>query len=203
MQQRTDEWYQARLGKLTASRFADVMGGAEARKRYACEILQEIVTGHPADDGIVTPAMEWGNQHESLAVTHYQFQHDSDTVIECGFFVHPNHNFIGASPDRLVGFDGLLEVKCPYYTRNHIYAIHFGAYHKHKPQVQGQLWVTERLWCDLVSFDPRFEEQPLHIERVYRDESYIKKLEEQLCHFWHCIDRRKLNEVVKPYKPMK
>lgn len=193
MQQRSDAWYSARIGKLTASRFADILGGAEARKRYACEIMQEIVTGEPSRTES-TPAMQHGIEMEPYAVAHYE-QETGTVTHECSFFVHERHPFVGASPDRLIGFDGLLEVKCPYYTYNHVYAIHFGAYEKHKAQVQGQLWITEREWCDLVSFDPRFTEQPLHIEHVVRDDEYIEALERSLLNFWYCIDTRNLSRL--------
>lgn len=203
MQQRTEEWLDARVGKLTASRFGDVIGGPETRKRYACEILQEIVTGQPSQDpGFTTPAMDWGNYHEPLAADYYQDETEQ-SILECGFFVHPKYDFVGASPDRLIGFDGLLEIKCPYYTYNHISAIYFGAYDKHKPQVQGQLWITEREWCDLVSFDPRYGEQPLHIERIYRDEAYLADLEAEIVSFWECIAARNLTGIIATKKQRK
>lgn len=198
MQQRTEEWINARLGKLTASRFGDIIGGPEARKRYACEILQEIVTGQPSQDpDFTTPAMDWGNYHEPIAADYYADNTDEIPLL-CGFFTHEKYPFVGASPDRLIGFDGLLEIKCPFYTYNHISAIHFGAYAKHKPQVQGQLWVTGRDWCDLASFDPRYHEQPLYIERIQRDEAYIAALEEEVLLFWHCIASRDLNDIAAP-----
>lgn len=201
MLQQSNEWYEARIGKLTASRFADIMGGVEARKRYACEILQEIVTDEYQSKAS-TEAMLYGSEMERYAVDVYEHE-TGYTTLECGLFVSDKYPFVGASPDRLIGFDGLLEVKCPYYTYNHVYAIYYSAYDKHKAQVQGQLMVTERDWCDLVSYDPRFTEQPIHVQRIYRDADYIALLETELVFFWQCIESRQLNEIDKPLSKRK
>lgn len=180
VEQGTDDWFQARLGRATASRFKDVMtkikyGEAATRKNYKFEIVAERLTGQ-RDEGYTSPAMQWGTDNEPVARLHYELTSGND-VEETGFFAHPTLQ-AGASPDGLIGDDGLLEIKCPN-TSTHIETLRRrdvpGTYYW---QVQGQLWITGRLWCDFVSFDPRLPENAQFIVvRVNRNEESIKELE--------------------------
>jgi putative phage-type endonuclease len=114
--QRTTQWFQQRLGKATASRICDIVaktksGYSTSRKNYAAQLVCERLTG-AAQDSFTNAAMQWGTETEPLARDAYR-QHSLSEVAECGFFDHPNVAMAGASPDGLVGDDGLLELKCP------------------------------------------------------------------------------------------
>ena len=123
--------------------------------------------------------MERGTELEPAARAAYEVERLC-TVDEVGFVVHPDYPFIGVSPDGLVGDDGMVEIKCPAETsahlhEQHIRAGHYATYYKH--QINLQLAVTGRQWCDVVSWYPvEGETQPLAIWRVERDEEAIEKL---------------------------
>jgi putative phage-type endonuclease len=187
-QQRTAEWYTARVGCVTASRFADVMTNGRSKSQpwgdtamsYAYELAGARLVGYAQDDG-GNMATQWGCEHEADALRAYQIA-QSVLVEDAVFIRHPLVEMVGASPDGLVGDDGLVEAKCPWTTREHVRAIYTQEMpDKHKPQVQGQLWVTSRLWCDFVSYDPRCpEECRLFIARVERDDAYIEQLADRV-----------------------
>jgi putative phage-type endonuclease len=122
MEQRTDEWFSARLGCVTASRTADVMaktksGYGASRENYMAQLITERLTGQ-ASDGFSSAAMQWGTETEPQAREAYEF-FTGETVEETGFVLHPSIKHFGASPDGLVGQDGLIEIKCPN-TATHI-----------------------------------------------------------------------------------
>ncbi|MCP4337784.1 MAG: YqaJ viral recombinase family protein [Desulfobulbaceae bacterium] len=179
VEQGTDEWLQMRLGKLTASRFSDVIskgrGSAPSKTResYMYQLAAEILTEQP-QDSFKNSAMDWGNECEPAARAAYELKHDTD-VIECAFI--EKNEWLGVSPDGLVGEDGLLEIKCPN-TTTQIKRFLSGEFPKeYMAQVQGQLWVSGREWCDFVSYDPRINGDSDYFEvRVYRDEEYIENL---------------------------
>lgn len=177
--QGTEDWFEARLGRATASRFKDVMtkirsGEAAARKNYKFELVAERLTGQ-REESYSNAAMQWGTDNEPVARLRYELSTDHD-VEETGFFAHPDI-MAGASPDGLVGEDGLLEIKCPN-TSTHIETLRRRAVpSQYYWQVQGQLWITNRLWCDFVSFDPRLPENAQFIViRVNRNDDHIKEL---------------------------
>lgn len=183
--QRTSEWFEARKGRATASRFADVIartrnGYSTSRDNYRLEILLEIHGYEP--DRFETKEMQWGNETEPLARTMYELE-TRNKAIECGIFLH-NTLMVGGSPDGLIGSDGTLEIKCPL-PATHIKTLKDGKVPtKYIAQIQGQLWLTGRKWCDFVSFDPRMPDNAqLFIFRVERDEPYIKMLEGELIEF--------------------
>lgn len=189
--QRTDEWFQDRLGKATASHFSDVMasiksGEAAGRKNYRAELVVERLTSK-STDSFTSKEMQWGTDTEPLAKLRYTLS-TGNTVEECGFISHEKI-LAGASPDGLLGSDGLIEVKCPN-TATHIETLHTGAVpRQYVAQVQGQLWITGRQWADFVSFDPRLpEEAALIIVRVNRDEDYIKSLEVGVIEFLKTVE---------------
>jgi len=182
VEQGSDEWLQMRLGKLTASKFADVIskgrGSAPSKTResYMYQLAAEIITGQP-QDSFKSSAMEWGNECEPAARAAYELKNDVD-VVECAFI--EKDDWIGVSPDGLVGENGLLEIKCPN-SVTQIKRVLSGEFPKeYIAQVQGQLWVSGREWCDFVSYDPRIITGADYFEvRVYRDEEYIKALSEK------------------------
>jgi len=199
MDQRTDEWFTARLGKVTASRVSDVMaktksGWGASRANYMAELIVERLTGQKGDS-YQNAAMMWGTNTEPLARAAYE-AHRGVLVEETGFVPHPSGTMTGASPDGLIGSDGLVEIKCPN-TATHIDTLMSdGAPPKYFAQMQWQMACTGRAWCDFVSFDPRMpEEMQLFVARVERDDAWITMAEEAVQEFLS-----ELNEKVKSLK---
>lgn len=187
MEQRSPEWFAARLGKVTASRIADVCaktktGWGAGRKNYMAELVAERLTGRNADS-YSNAAMQWGTDMEPDARTAYEF-YRSVTVKEIGFVPHPRMADAGASPDGLVGDDGLVEIKCPN-TASHLETLLGAAIpEKYLFQMQWQMACTGRQWCDFASYDPRLPEaMQLHIARVSRDDGLIRTLEMNVADF--------------------
>lgn len=201
-EQRTEAWFEARLGKATASRFKDVMtkgkGGYElaAVKNYRAQLVAERLTGMK-DEGFTSAAMQWGVEYEETARLRYELQ-SGETVKECGFFAHSNL-MAGASPDGLIGETGVLEIKCPN-TATHIETLKIQNVPKvYYWQVMGQMWITGRQFCDFVSFDPRMPENAqLFVKRIVRDESAIQDLEEAVRSFLAEVDAEE--QFIKNYK---
>jgi putative phage-type endonuclease len=192
MEQRSDEWFQARLGKVTASRVADIMAtlktGKEAitRKNYRIQLVSERLTGKKVDL-YFNDAMRVGIEREEDARTTYMFKHSD--VEEVGFIDHPTISMTGASPDGLVGEDGLIEIKCPLATTHTDTIISGEAPSKYISQMQWQMACTGRKWCDFVSFNPDFPENlQLFVVRVERDDTLIKELEDGVKKFLSEVD---------------
>jgi putative phage-type endonuclease len=185
--QGSPEWFAERCGKVTASRVADVVakiakGYAASRANYAAELIVERLT-QSKTPGYTNAAMQHGIDTEPQARAAYEFYSDV-TVEQVGFIPHPSIAMAGASPDGLVGTDGLVEIKCPS-TATHIEtllgSVIAGNYLK---QMQWQMACTGRLWCDFVSFDPRMpESMSIFIKRVPRDASLIAELEREVSQF--------------------
>lgn len=192
MIQGSAEWHAARLGKVTASRVADVMartktGWGASRKNYMAELIAERLTGTAAE-GFTNQAMQWGIDTESQARAAYSFFRDAE-VVEVGFIDHPVIAMTGASPDGQIGTDGLLELKCPN-TATHIDTLLSGAVpDKYILQMQWQLACTGRAWCDFASFDPRMPQNlRLFAKRVDRDGPRIKEIESAVLAFLTELD---------------
>lgn len=187
MIQGSAEWHAARLGKVTASRVADVMartktGWGASRKNYMADLIAERLTGMPVEQYTNT-AMQWGISTEAQARAAYSFHRDAE-VAEVGFIDHPVIAMTGASPDGQIGTDGLLELKCPN-TATHIDTLlNGGVPEKYLLQMQWQLACTGRQWCDFVSFDPRMPERMrLFAARVPRSEPKIMEIESAVIAF--------------------
>lgn len=184
MDQKTPEWYSARLGKVTASRVADLMaktktGYSASRQNYMAQLICERLTGSPSET-FNSAAMQRGVEMEPLARSDYEAR-NSIMVIECGLVLHGSIPYFGASPDGLVCADGLLEIKCPN-TWTHIETIKTG-----KPkgeyftQMQAQMSCTGRQWCDFVSFDDRLPGDLAYFQtRVERDEKFIETMLQEI-----------------------
>jgi len=192
VEQRTEEWFKARLGKVTASRVADVLaktktGVSASRANYLTELVVERLTGQQAEL-YMNDAMQWGTDTEPQARMAYE-AHKSVLVDEVGFIDHSSIAMFGCSPDGLVGDDGLIEIKCPN-SKTAIETILSGkAPSKYIPQMQTQMAVTGRAWCDFVSFDPRLpEDLQLFVVRVNRDDEYIANLEKEVSAFLQEVD---------------
>jgi putative phage-type endonuclease len=179
--QGSPEWDAIRVGKVTASRVADIVrrtktGFSTTRANYLAELIAEKLTGVPAPHFVNGP-MQWGTEQEPHAKSAYEFKNDCD-VVPFGFIIHPTIRDSGASPDGLIGADGLVEFKCPL-TATHIDTLLTGKIDPdYITQMQWQMACTGRAWCDWVSFDPRLpEDLKLFIHRVERDQDRIDELE--------------------------
>lgn len=200
-EQRSEEWFAARLGKATGSRFADIIartrsGYAASRKNYRAELVSEILTGRPVET-FTSAAMQWGTDNEPVARLQYELATGNE-VKETGFWLHETLS-AGASPDGFVGSDGLIEIKCPN-TATHLETLIKKQVPKqYVAQIQGQMWITDRKWCDFVSYDPRLPDNAqLFIIRVARDEQFIQELEQEIIDFTQEV--QDLVEFVRNYK---
>lgn len=174
------EWHQLRATRITASRMFQVINMSKA---YAEQIAGAILETEFTD--FDAPAMKWGRDNEPRAAASYEMRMNVDVEF-VGFFIHPEFDFVGGSPDPLVGDDGMTEIKCPFNPTNHIFAMTSDRVpDEHIPQIQSNLWITGREWCDFVSFDPR-EASPrdLYIKRVFPDPIYHQMLERRCVTFW-------------------
>ena len=203
MEQRTEDWFLARKGKVTASRIADVMakgrGGAESltRAKYLDQLVTERLTKVVAE-GYTNDAIQRGVELESTARNAYCF-HTSNHVDEVGFVGHPSIDNSGASPDGFVGTDGLVEIKCPNSLTHVEYILAGKPPAKYIPQMAWQLACTGRKWVDFVSYDDRLEDESKHlfIVRYERDDEYIAEMEEAVKKFLDEVEAkvRKFKEI--------
>ena len=194
MEQRSPEWYEARLGQVTASRVADIVaktktGYSTSRANYMAELICERLTGMQGAS-YASAAMQWGTETEPMARAAYEAQVGS-LVIETGFVPHGSIPMAGASPDGLIGDDGLVEVKCPI-TATHIDTLLGQSVPgRYVTQMQWQMACTGRKWCDFVSYDPRMpEKMQLFIKRIDRDTAAIAELEGEVVNFINELDRK-------------
>jgi putative phage-type endonuclease len=201
MEQRTDEWFKSRLGKVTASRIADVVartrnGYAASRANYMAQLVCERLTGKQAES-FSNAAMEWGVEQEGPARDAYSAK-VGELVTEVGFISHPTIPMAGASPDGLVGTNGCVEIKCPS-TATHIeYLFDREPPQKYFYQMQWQMACTGTEWCDWVSYDPRLPaELQLLVVRIPRDTDCITILEKEVSEFLAELDGKvsKLKEM--------
>jgi len=179
--QGSPEWLAARVGKVGASRVHEIVantksGPSAMRTNYHAELVAERLTGQPAEKFTSGP-MQWGNDNEAGARDMYSFAR-SVCVERVGLVLHPAISMAMASPDGLVGDEGLVEIKCPN-TATHIETLlSEGVADRYVKQMQWQMACTGRRWCDFVSYDPRMPaEMQLHVQRVYRDQEMISCLE--------------------------
>lgn len=198
--QGSEEWLKLRIGKISASRAKDLLatvryGEAAGYRNYKTELAVERIT-NTRYERYVTKQMEYGTETEAVAATMYQL-HTGNVAKECGIFSIEGTNVV-ASPDRLVGYDGLIEIKCRE-LGNHVESIATGnvpdEYYK---QIQFQLWVTNRTWADYVSYgDEMPENSQVFIKRIERDEEVINEIIERVEQIEQ--DIAKITEVIKSY----
>ena len=183
VQQGSEEWKTLRLGKITASRVSQVMG--KSRQNFLAIIAAERISKQA--ESFTNAAMQWGVDTEPFAREAYEAR-NGVKVVQVGFCLHPTIKEAGASPDGLVGDDGLIEIKCPN-TSTHVGTlIDQKAPTKYIPQMQFQMACTGRQWCDFVSFDPRIEQSFFQI-RVERDNEYIEKIEKEVSEFLEEVEK--------------
>lgn len=187
MIQGSPEWFAARLGKVTASRVAEVMaktksGYSASRANYMAELICERLTRTQAER-YSNAAMQWGIDNEAGAKAAYSFLSDA-TIDPCGFIGHQKITDFGASPDGLIGDDGLIEVKCPN-SATHIDTLLTGTIEgKYITQMQAQMACTGRAWCVFVSYDPRLPaEMQVWAKRVERNDLFIAEMEAEIVKF--------------------
>jgi putative phage-type endonuclease len=199
MEQRSEEWFQARLGKVTASRVADVLakiksGESASRRNYKIQLVSERLTGEKQET-YINQAMQDGIDREAFARDRYVQQFGE--VEEVGFVKHPTLE-AGASPDGMVGEDGILEIKCPMGSTHTETLMTQDVPSRYVPQIQFQLLVTGRKWCDFVSYNPMFPEHlQVFVKRVEADLVYQKELESEVKQFLSEVDNviNKLKEI--------
>jgi putative phage-type endonuclease len=197
--QGTEGWFADRLGKVTASRLADVLaktktGYSASRTNYMTQLVLERITGTRAEF-YSNAAMIHGTEQEPFARAAYE-AHTGQMVEEVGFVPHPTIEAAGASPDGLVGDDGMVEIKCPssstalecWLTRsqggNPVDS-------KYYAQMQWQMRCADRSWCDYVVFDPRMPAKAqLFIVRVERNADWLKVAEEEVTSFLAEVDAK-------------
>lgn len=191
-EQGSADWFAARCGKVTASRVADVItktktGYGASRANYAAQLIAERLTGAVAES-FSNAAMQWGTDQEPDARLAYEFRHDVE-VEQVAFVEHPSIAMSGASPDGLIGADGLVEIKCPI-TATHLDTLRTESIpSKYETQMLWQMACTGREWCDFVSYDPRLpENMRLFVKRLYRDAARIAELEAEVTAFLSEID---------------
>jgi len=186
IEQGTVEWHLQRLGKVTASRVADVLskgksGESASRKNYRTELVVQRLTGQPGES-FTSAAMEWGTATEPLARVAYEAEMGV-FVNQVAFIDHPSIANFGCSPDGIID-DGLIEIKCPNSSTHIEYLSDNKPPAKYIPQMQCQMAVTGAKWCDFVSFDPRLpNDLQLFVVRLERDEEYIEAMETEVKKF--------------------
>ena len=173
--QNTDEWMALRLGKFTASTFSDIMGKPSTigYQKAINKVVFERATGEQPES-FSNDYMERGHELEPMAIDTYKMVSFND-VQNGGFF--ELNDWVGASPDGIVDSDGIVEVKSPSFNTMIDYIIKNELPKKYFWQVHGQLWVTNRNWCDFIAYHPKLK--PVII-RVERDETAIKSLSESI-----------------------
>jgi hypothetical protein len=214
VEQGSADWLAMRAGIVTGSRVADVMtklkrkeGEAAVRRNYKADTVCEILTGR-ATEHYISREMQWGLDNEIFARNAYElhvdevsaagsYQVEGDTVSRVGFALHPKVSRFGASPDALVGEDGLAEFKCPTTATHLEYVIAGVVPEEYHWQMLAEMACAERQWCDFVSYDPRLPKRlQLFVRRMERDEVRIAAMEEEVWKFLAEVDEliTKLNK---------
>jgi len=189
-EQGSQGWFDARIGKLTASRFGGLLTRPRSKKdkeaglvsktteTYLREKVTEVLTGETRQ--LSSEALTWGSETENDAREFYELNKLVE-VEQVGFISWKENLMVGGSPDGLVGLDGIIEIKCPYDSTNHTVYL----YNKEIPkayyaQIQGNLFITDRKWCDFIVYNPRVidDKYKMIVIRIERDEEFIKKLKE-------------------------
>ena len=187
--QGSTEWFYQRLGKVTASRVADVIaktktGYSTSRDNYMAQLVVERLT-FTKQESYTNAAMQWGTEQEPFARAAYEAA-QGVMVEEVGFVRHPTIEWAGASPDGLVGGkgEGLVEIKCPNTLTMIETLLSQKVPGKYFAQMQFQMACTGRKWTDYVVFDPRMPEKAqLFVKRVDRDDTYIAEIEAEIVKF--------------------
>lgn len=201
VEQGSPQWHQARCGSLGASQVHEVLaktksGYSAARGNAIARIASERLTGR-TQETFKSSAMQWGTDTEPQARSAYSFFTGNQVSI-VGMFKHPTLIGTHASPDGLVGADGLIEIKCPN-TLTHIETLDKEKIDpSYMTQMQWQMFMTGREWCDFVSFDPRMpDDLQLFVKRIERDPVRISELCDEVMKFLDEVDHmmHRINEI--------
>lgn len=188
-EQGSPEWLAERAGRVTASALSNVMMAKTTAgyQNYLAQLICERLTGQPVET-FKSAAMEYGTETEPQARAFYELE-TGLTVTECGFVPHPSLEWSGASPDGLIGDDGLVEIKCPQPAK-HIKNLMGGTIDKaYSLQMAWQMECTGREWCDFVSFNPSFPDHlQLQITRVERDAELVEEIKAAVTAFLADLD---------------
>lgn len=189
MKQNTQEWHNARIGRLTASRAGAALGlnPYQSPDDLIRAMVREAKGAEPDFTGNI--ATQWGKDHEPLAVLDYMGETGAD-INACALVVHPDINWLAASPDALVGDDGMVEIKCPFGLRNGGKFKSINEQPHYYAQVQVQIACTGREWCDFYQWAPHATKT----ERVLFDYAWWQKHEPGLRQFY----QRYLRELDNP-----
>lgn len=187
VEQGSPEWFEQRLGRITASNFGALMTMPRSKKdrevglisetarTYLIKKVSEVLTGMSKE--FTTQSMEWGSETEDEARKIYELENMVE-VKQIGFAILESNPIVGGSPDGLVGDDGIIEIKCPDSNTFTGYLLGDSIVKGYMAQIQGNLWILDRSWCDFIVYDPRVirEDLRIHIMRVNRDDEYISKI---------------------------
>lgn len=187
--QRTDEWYQIRLGRLTGSDFHTFLGSSETKKNKLLQKAAEKITGESDEEHIITEDIQRGIDLEDEAILMYEMQ-TGNTVDKVGFI--ERDEFSGCSPDGLVGEDGIIEVKCPKQAVFLKQVVEDKIKPEYYTQIQYNLFVSGRKWCDYIAYNKKF---PLFIKRFTVDKEVFEKIEKSLN---ECTE--KIKEFISSYE---
>jgi hypothetical protein len=193
------EWAAARAGRVTASRIVDVLSRARDRKsegatraNYKAQVIAEILTGRPQEDGYTNEWMDDGIENEPFARAAYDVRMGG-FVDQVGFVVHPRMERSGASPDGLVGTDGMAQFKCPRPATHIAYTLGKVVPSKYEPQLVWEMECCERKWSDFVSYCPAFPAPlDLFIVRLQRDAKRAIEITAEVTQF-----NREVDEIIE------
>ena len=174
-EQRTEDWYNIRKGKMTASNADTIIANGKGLETYIYNLMAEYYSSAEKEN-YINADMQRGIDLEPEARLEFEFYTDLD-VQEVGFIEY--NEFIGVSPDGLVGDDGLIEIKCPNDSIYFKLLLSNNIKPEYIAQMQMQMYVTERQYCYFVSYNPNFEKS-LYIKKINRDEEMIEKLKKGL-----------------------
>lgn len=188
-QQGTPEWFAARAGVCTASKFSDAIATlkngnpSQASLDYAYKLAVERIYGQTTEDTYQTFEMRRGTELEPVARMAYEVR--SGNLAEESGVVLTDDRLFGYSTDGLVGTDGLIEIKCPNAARKIVEMWETGSIAEYEHQIQGGMWITGRKWCDFILYAPQLEPvgKHLYIKRIERDDDFIEAMESKLWDF--------------------
>lgn len=194
-QQGTPEWFAARAGVITASKFADAVGKlkngnpSQASKDYAYKVAVEIIYGETTEDTFQTYEMRRGSELEPMARMVYE-RATGHLAEESGLVLTEDKRF-GYSTDGFIDSDGMVEIKCPNSARKIVEIWEGGDLSEYMHQIQGGMWITGRTWCDFIMYAPQLAsvDKQLFVKRIARDDDFIEQMEIDLMQFKAQVDQ--------------
>lgn len=192
--QGSPEWFAARAGVITASKFADAVGRlkngspSQASKDYAYKVAVEIIFGETTEDTYQTFEMRRGTELEPMARMAYE-RATGRLAEESGLVLTEDRRF-GYSTDGFVDADGMIEIKCPNSARKIVEIWEGSDLSEYMHQIQGGMWITGRKWCDFIMYAPQLAPvgKQLYVDRIERDDDFIEQMEIELMQFKAHVD---------------